>query len=168
MSALSWEELFVDARHLDFGALLAEWGGLVGGPIRPIGASVFGDLFFERRTGEVEKLDVLEGGVHRVAATSDEFTTLMNSVEWQTHNLLSEGVALLTERGVTRNSGQFFGFAPHPVLTGKIVWSSVTPLDFVVWNSICAQLLAAPPAPPPESADSGNGAKRPWWRFGRS
>jgi len=164
MSALSWEDLFVDARRLDFVAMLAKSGGLVSGPIRPIGASVFGDLFFERQTGEVETLDVLEGGVHRVAASFDEFTVLMNSVEWQAQHLLSEGVALLKDRGLSKGAGQFFGFAPHPVLAGKVVWSLAMPLDFIVWNSICAQLLASPPTPTPDSMGSGDGAKRSWWQ----
>jgi len=166
MSTLSWEDLFVDARHLDFNALLAEWRGLVVGPIAPIGASVFGDLFFERKSGEVEKLDVLEGGVHRVAANSREFAALMNSVEWQKLNLLSEGVALLKEKGLSRGPGQFVGFAPHPAITGKIVWSSVIPLDFIVWNSICAQTLAARTAPAPTPPLNSESAKRPWWRLG--
>ena len=166
MSTLSWEDLFVDARRLDFSALLAEWPGLINGPIRPIGASVFGDLFFERKSGEVEKLDVLEGGVHRVAANSEEFAALMNSVEWQRTNLLSEGAALLKETGVSRGPDQFFGFAPHPALSGTIVWSSVMPLDFIVWNSICAQSLAAHATPAPTAAEKSKSVKRPWWRFG--
>jgi hypothetical protein len=147
MNSLSWDDLFVDASHLDFHALLAEWHGLVVGSVRPIGASVFGDLYFERKSGEVVKLDVLEGGVHPVAATFTEFAALMNSVEWQRLNLLSEGVALLKDKGVSRASGQFFGFAPHPAFVGRIVWDTVMPLDFVVWNSICAQSLAAAGAP---------------------
>ena len=62
MNPLTWNDLFVDASLLDFNSLLAEWPGLENGEIRPIGASAFGDLFYERRSGEVMKLDVLEGG----------------------------------------------------------------------------------------------------------
>ena len=145
MSSLSWNDIFVDSVQLDFGCLLAEWPGLVNGQIRPIGASVFGDLFFERRSGEVEKLDVLEGGLHLVAKNFQEFSALMNSRKWQEQHLLTEGVALLKEKGISRTSGQFFAFAPHPSIAGKIVWSTVMPFDAVVWNSICAHTLAAPP-----------------------
>lgn len=72
---------------------------------------------------------------------------MMNSRDWQEQNLLSQGVALLKERGVARGPGQFYGFAPHPRFTGKVDWSKVMPLDAVVWNSICAQSLVGAPAP---------------------
>lgn len=164
MSSLTWDDLFVDAMHLDFDRLLLEWPGIVVGQIRPIGASVFGDLFFERRSGEVEKLDLLEGGVHSVAASFEQFSSLMNSVDWQEQNLMSEGVALLKERGVARATGQFFGFAPHPAFTGKIDWATVVPLDAAVWNSICAQSLGSRAAPIAPAIP----AKGPWWKFGKA
>lgn len=142
MSSLTWDDLFVDAALLDFNRLLVEWPDTVTGQIRPIGASAFGDLFFERRSGEVVKLDMLDGDVHFVAGDFQHFSELMNSPEWQRENLLSEGVALLKDKGVLRGRGQFYGFAPHPIFTGAIDWSKVMPLDAVVWNSICAQSVA--------------------------
>jgi len=146
MNSLTWADIFIDAALLDFATLLEQWPGLVTGQVRPIGASVFGNLFLERRSGEVEKIDVLEGGLHRVANSFSEFAGLMNSQQWQEQNLLTEGIALLKEKGVTRGVGQFYGFAPHPALVGSIEWSTVMPLDAVVWNSICAQVLSAPNA----------------------
>ena len=166
MSSLTWDDLFVDAEHLDFGRLLAEWQSVVTGQVGPIGASAFGDLFFERRSGEVEKLDVLEGGVQRVASSRQEFAALMNDQPWQEQHLLSQGVALLKERGISRAAGQFFGFAPHPAFTGKVDWSRVMPLDAAVWNSICAQSLSQA-APPPTLTIPAESTKKPWWKFGR-
>lgn len=75
MNPLTWNDLFVDASLLDFNALISAWPGLEVGEIRPIGASAFGDLFFERRSGEVMKLDVLEGGVHRLLLTSSNLAS---------------------------------------------------------------------------------------------
>jgi hypothetical protein len=106
-----------------------------------IGASVFGDLFFVRPEGVVERLDVLEGGVHHVAATFQEFTQRMNDPKWQESMLLSQGVALLVERGIPRGKQQFYGFAPHPSWAGRIDWAQVVPLDAIVWHSICSQIL---------------------------
>lgn len=165
MSSLTWDDLFVEVEHLDFVRLLAEWPSVVTGQVGPIGASAFGDLFFERRSGNVEKLDVLEGGVRRVAANRQEFAALMNDQSWQEHNLLSQGIALLKERGVSRSVGQFFGFAPHPVFTGKIDWSRAMALDAVVWNSICAQSLSE--AAPPTQAPPIDTSKQSGWKFGR-
>ena len=111
------------------------------GQLRPIGASAFGDCFFERPSGHVERLDVLEGGIHFVAKDFSEFGSLMNTVSWQESNLLTQGIALLYERGLNRRPNQFFAFAPHPLFVGKIVWDSVMPMDARVWHSICAQFL---------------------------
>lgn len=163
MKQLSWDDLFIDAAHLNFERLLTEWPGLVSGPVRPIGASAFGDLFFERQSGGVEKLDVLEGALHPIAASFDEFSKLMNSPDWQEIHLLGNGVALLKDKGVLKTATQFFGFAPHPSLVGKIVWSSVLPLDAAVWHSICAQTLGAAA----QSALLPSGIarqKKPWWK----
>jgi len=141
MKNLTWSDIFVDPSLLDFGGLLAMWPNTVTGQLRPIGASAFGDCFFERPTGQVEKLDVLEGGVHLVAKDLAEFRALMNTVSWQENNLLTQGVALLHERGLSRLSNQFFALAPHPSFTGKIAWDKVMPMDGNVWHSICAQIL---------------------------
>ena len=143
MTQLSWPDIFIDASELNFGALLAEWPGAVAGPLGPIGASAFGDLYFQRSAGNVERLGALEGGVHPVADSFEAFQRLMNNPHWQESNLLTSGVALLHERGVHRGAGQFYGFAPHPALTGRIDWSRVMPLDAVVWHSICSQTLGA-------------------------
>ena len=145
MNSLTWDDLFVDVTQLDFRALLEEWPGSIMGEVRPIGASVFGDLFFERRSGEVIKLDVLEGEVHPVANSIQEFSEFMNTLEWQELHLLSQGVALLKERAISRASGQFFAFNPHPAFTGAIDWARAAPLDAVVWNSICARALGVNP-----------------------
>jgi hypothetical protein len=141
MPPLSWSDIFTDASALPFQRLLEQWSGTVAGQLRPIGASAFGDLFFERPSGEIERLDVLEGGVHHVADSFDDFSRLMNSREWQEDNLLTQGVALLSERQIIRGPGQFYGFAPHPAFTGKIDWGRVMPVDAVVWHSLCAQAL---------------------------
>ena len=142
MARLSWPEIFTDASELDFGGLLAYWPNTVSGRIGPIGASAFGDLYFQRPNGNVERLDVLEGGTHFVAASHEEFAALMNSQEWQESILLTEGIALLLERGLVRGPGQFFAFAPHPSFVGNIDWSRAIALDSAVWHSICAQALA--------------------------
>jgi hypothetical protein len=141
MARLGWPDIFTDASALDFPELLAHWPRTITGRLQPIGASAFGDLYFHRPNGNVERLDVLEGGTRLVAASHKEFGAFMNSQEWQESNLLTEGVALLLERGLTRGPGQFFAFTPHPSFGGKIDWSRVVPLDATIWHSICAQAL---------------------------
>ena len=144
MTKLSWRDIFVDGAILEGIPLAQQWPHTLTGRLRLIGASVFGDLFFERPDGSVEKLDVLEGGVRKIASTFQEFGSLMNNPAWQAESLLTEGVALLYERGAHREDAQFFAFAPHPVLAGKILWDRVMPMDAIIWHSICAQLLDRP------------------------
>lgn len=145
MAKITWADIFIDAANLDFVSLLALWPLTVTGSLRPIGASVFGDLFFERQSGQIEKLDVLEGGVRVVANNMTAFRTLMNTVTWQESELLRQGIALLQERGLVRLSNQFFALAPHPALVGKIDWNCAITMDSKVWHSICAQLLDSIP-----------------------
>lgn len=144
MTKLTWRDIFVEGAILEGIQLAQRWPHTLGGRLRLIGASVFGDLFFERQDGSVEKLDVLEGGVRKVAASMQEFTSLMNNPTWQAESLLTEGVAMLHERGVSRKDEQFFAFAPHPAPAGRIMWDRVMPMDAVVWHSICAQFLDRP------------------------
>ena len=145
MTQLSWPDIFIDASNLDFRALLAEWPNTIAGPLSPIGASAFGDLYFQRPNGSVERLDVLEGGVQTVADSFEAFQALMNSPEWQEDNLMTSGIALLHDRSLLRGFGQFYAFAPHPALTGQFDWNRVVPMDAVVWHSICSQAFASAP-----------------------
>ncbi len=141
MRKITWQDIFSDASILNFQELLKQWPKTVSGQLRPIGASAFGDLFFQRPNGNVERLDVLEGGTHFVAENHEEFGKLMNSPKWQEANLLTEGVVLLLDKNITRGEGEFFGFTPHPAFTGKIDWAQAIPLDALVWHGICAQAL---------------------------
>jgi hypothetical protein len=103
--------------------------------------SAFGDIYFERPDGHVERLDVLEGGITQIAATRAEFTKLMNTQTWQEKNLLSEGVALLADRGKKRQPQQCFAPVPHPALSGSIDWNGIMVMDAAAWHSICSQML---------------------------
>lgn len=95
--------------------------------------------------------------LHKVVESFQHLTAMMNFREWQEENLLSHGVALLKERGVSRGPGQFCGFAPHPTFIGKADWAKVLPFDAVVWNSICAQSLGYASSPEPQRVRDGEG-----------
>ncbi|GGA56185.1 hypothetical protein GCM10011490_02530 [Pseudoclavibacter endophyticus] len=143
MAPLDWDHLFVDASRLDMERIVEPWNGLVHGPIRPIGMSMFGDVYFDRSDGVVARIDVLEGGVVPVADDRAHFRRLMNTPEWARDALLIEGVALLHQRGIVPGAGECYAFAPHPIFTGSINWDHVMLLSPVVWHSICAQSLRA-------------------------
>jgi hypothetical protein len=157
---LRWSDIFVEASELEGMPLFEHWPYTVRGQLALIGASAFGDLFFVRLEGIIECLDVLEGGVHQVAPNFEEYMRLRDTQEWQESMLLSQGVAFLAERGISRGSQQFYGFAPHPVWGGRIDWAHVMPLDAIVWHSICAQALDASRAIPNGAGHKVTGALR--------
>ena len=141
MNSLAWPDIFVDALSLDAGALMSLWPRNLTGDFSPIGFSAFGDCFVQREWGEVQRLDVLVGGVHSVAGDYEGFLDLMNNADWREDSLLTDVIALLRNRGLVRGPGQFFGFAPHPAIAGKIDWDTVMTMDALEWHSVCAQLL---------------------------
>ncbi|OZB46426.1 MAG: hypothetical protein B7X60_08755 [Polynucleobacter sp. 39-45-136] len=127
--------------ELDFQHVLEQWSPLISGPVKPIGMSAFGDIYFLRPDGTVHVLDVLEGAVRHVAESETAFGAYMNSQEWLDANLMPEVVWQLHRRGLVRSPGQVFGFAPHPAFVGKIAPETAMVLDAVVWHSICSQLV---------------------------
>jgi len=140
--ALSWDDLFLQDSSLDFVRILSCWPQLDFGRIRPIGLSAFGDCFFERSDGTIHVLDTLHGRVYQVATSMDEFTTKMNSPQWQEEHLMSAFLAQLLENGLSRGPGQVIGFAPHPAFTGKLSAGQAMALDPIVWHSIAGQIFS--------------------------
>ncbi|MDM0107652.1 hypothetical protein QTH97_22075 [Variovorax sp. J22R24] len=147
MKLLPSTELFIDAARVEFEPLVGMWPKSIGGKVLPIGASVFGDLFFQRPEGNVQKLDVIEGGVHHAAFHLGEFTLLLGSQYWRDTHLMSHGAGLARRRGLARRKGQFFGFTRHPFHDGRIDWNSLTCFDAVEWHAICAKALDRRPGP---------------------
>jgi len=141
MKKLSSSGLFVDTSHVDFKLLVSMWPRSLAGDVVPVGASVLGDLFFQRPEGNIEKLDVLAGGVHHAASSLDEFELLMNSRYWRDVNLMGHRVSAAAGTGLRRKRGEFFGFVKHPSRSGRIDWASLTCLEAGLWHAICAKAL---------------------------
>ena len=74
-------------------------------------------------------------------STPDEFKGLVNSQEWQEDHLLSYQVYQLHQRGLVPGHRQCYGFAPHPIFTGRIDIDTVMIMDILAWQSICAQAI---------------------------
>jgi|SRR5581483_6608654 len=137
---LTWDDLLI--QHIspeDARAWIAPWSHLVTGPFAPVFMSKFGDWFLRRPDGSTDELSVIEGTLRRVAVTPDEFMANVNRVEWQEEHLLSFHVAQLHERGLIPGPGECYGFAPHPILTGRIDLNLARIMTMRVWQSIAAQ-----------------------------
>ena len=160
---LTWDDLLIqNITPAEAARCLGMWDHLVHGRVAPIFMSKFGDWFLRRPDGGTIALSVLEGTVETIAGTPEEFSASVNTQDWQELRLLSLQVHELHERGLVPGPGKCFGFAPHPVFTGKINVSTAMVMDIPVWQSICSQLFApkkatgAEPggAPDADSADA--------------
>jgi hypothetical protein len=120
---------------------LGYWSGWLTGDVQFVAMSKFGDWFLRRRDGSTDELSVIEGTYATVAETPDKFTHALNTPNWQEEHLLSQHVLALHERGIVPAAGECYGFAPHPVWTGKIDLDHATVMPIGAWQSICAQTL---------------------------
>lgn len=142
---LTWDDLLIqNFQPADAQLWIESWSHMLSGQFAPVFMSMFGDWFLRRPDGSTDELSVIEGTLKRVASTPDEFIATVNSVEWQGEHLLSFHVAQLHERGLIPAAGQCYGFAPHPIFTGRIDISFACILSIPVWQSIAAQSFFQP------------------------
>ena len=137
---LSWNDLVVDGvTPEEAQQWLSDWSFLGLGRVAPICLSRFGDWFMLRPDGAVDRIDVLEFRIDRVAPSMEAFEAQMNDPGWQHESLLSWLVAELHEAGVVARERRCYGFAPPPAFSGRISRNDVLVLDMLVWQTICAQ-----------------------------
>src|ERR1700722_2336596 len=137
---LTWDDLMIQKFcESDVRAWLGYWPHLVKVRVAPVFMSKFGDWFLRRTDGGTDELSVIEGTYSSVAATPEEFNSLVNSSEWHEKHLLSFQVKQLHERGMVPQAGQCHGFAAHPAFVGKIDIDRVMLMDIGAWQYICAQ-----------------------------
>jgi hypothetical protein len=86
--------------------------------------------------GSTSELSVIEGTHSKIASTPDEFMALLNTQEWQEEHLLSLLVYGLHERKTIPSQGQCYGFAPHPLLSGRIDIDQAMILEIGAWQGI--------------------------------
>jgi hypothetical protein len=142
---LTWDDLLIqNISPADARTWLGYWSNRVGGTVAPVFMSKFGDWFLRRPDGGTDELSVIEGTYTQVAATPEEFNSLVNSQAWQEVHLLSLQVAQLHERGLIPGAGQCYAFAPHPAFLGCIDVDKVVLMDIAVWQHVCAQHFNSP------------------------
>ncbi|MEV5967315.1 hypothetical protein AB0L70_36440 [Kribbella sp. NPDC051952] len=119
---------------------LADWAWLIGDrDLRPIAASMFGDVFLQGPDG-VWFLDSLEGTLTLEWPDAEALQGALNTPEGQDQYLLG-GIAIgAQQRGVVPGPSQVLMFSVHPALGGEITSGNVEAMDYVVASSICGQL----------------------------
>ena len=174
MTKLSWNDLLIDSITPEqFQSWLSPWSGQISGKLAPAFVTRFGDWFLHRPEGHIDRFSVITGHCERVAASHADLVALINTREGQDVLLLASLISELHDAGKVPGAGQCYALAPHPALGGPNPYTGgavntrfVAITDVVVWQSICAQTLAGPGAPPP-LAETPARPKRGFWGFGR-
>jgi hypothetical protein len=154
MVKLTWDDIVIqNISHDDFVQWMANWTGLIVGRVAPAFMNKFGVWFLRRPEGPVDVLDILTGGVARVAETYDGLISAASDPAWQEHYLRSKLVYELHVAGVIAGPGQCYGAVPHPAIggTNPMVATTIDPravmtMPIGAWQSICAQILRGPAA----------------------
>lgn len=137
---LTWDDLLIqEIQAADAQQWIEPWSHMLPESFAPVVMSKFGDWFLRRPDGSTDELSVIEGTLRRVASTPEEFIANVNCTEWQEVHLHSSHVAQLHRRGMVPSAGQCYGFAPHPIFTGRIEIKEARIMSIRVWQSIAAQ-----------------------------
>jgi len=140
---LTWDDLLIQDISPEELAGLNEWSRVFTGRYQFVCMSKFGVWFLRRPDGSTDELCPIGGTVTRMASTPEEFASCMNRQDWQERHLQSFFVLKLHERGLIPKKGECYGFAPHPVFSGRIDLNQALVTNLRIWQSMCAQLFPA-------------------------
>ncbi|MBP8880387.1 MAG: hypothetical protein KBF43_00270 [Dermatophilaceae bacterium] len=134
---------------------LEDWAWLLAGkPLRPLAASMFGDVFLQGPDG-VWFLDSLEGPLAKEWPDARTLESALRTPEGEDQYLLGGIVAAAYEPGLEPGPEQIFMFSVHPALGGAISAENVEVMDYVVASSICGQLREQINGMPPGTRITG-------------
>ena len=148
---LGWDDLLIqDVADDDIERWIAEWRGLVAGPIAVAFLNKFGVWFLRRPDGPVDMLDVFSGDIERVADTYEALVARVNDPAWQEVYLLSKLVYELRQSGAVPGPGECYAVVPpapfggpNPMGGDLVTASQVMVMRVAAWQAICAQAVRA-------------------------
>lgn len=120
--------------------LLKDWAWLVEGPHTVIAMTNFGDMFLRNGRGEIQLLDLVFGGLRKIASSQDEFQEKIGDKENQRTWFLTDFLTEIERSGLTLLPGQCFSFKKPPVLGGKIELCNIKIAPISVHVSLMGQI----------------------------
>lgn len=155
---MTLSDLTVNFSHLERGDLLSDWQWLLGATKLPVLLTASGDAFIQDTgNGSVHLLDVGAGTLYQVAASFEQFKSLLSTKEFVVNHFAVQMVGDIRASGCLLSSGQIYSFKVPPILGGEYVLSNIEPTDIEVHFSIAGQVheqVAALPAGTPISGAS--------------
>ena len=135
---LGWDDLLIqDVADDDIERWIAEWRGLVAGPIAVAFLNKFGVWFLLR-------------DIERVADTYEALVANVNDRAWQEVYLLSKLVYEIRQSGAVPGPGECYAVVPpapfggpNPMGGELVTASQVMVMRVAAWQAICAQAVRA-------------------------
>ncbi len=131
---------FIPANAVDAPAVLSVWNGTLPAGCRLLGASLFGDLFVARETGEVDMLDLVAGELKQVAVCVEEFEWDLTQRERREEFLMQSLAEAALPIGLSPGAGECLAFRTPPMLNGQLRTDNIVLWNFAAYHRGLAKL----------------------------
>lgn len=132
---------FIPASEIDGTALQSVWSAMLPAESELLGASLFGDLFVARESGEVDMLDLVAGELKQVADCVEEFEHDRKQPERREELLMQSLANAASARGIKLGAGECLAFRTPPMLGGQLQPDNLVPWNLVAYHIGLARLL---------------------------
>jgi hypothetical protein len=132
---------FIPAIAIDAPAVLSVWSALLPAGCKLLGASLFGDLFVARESGEVDMLDLVSGELKQVAVCVEEFDWDRAQPQRREDLLMQSLADAALSAGLKPGAGECLAFRTPPMLGGQLRPDNLVRWNFVAYHSGLAKLL---------------------------
>lgn len=152
---MDWQRFSIDPAGLKHDRLLTDWRWLVPSDLRPFSLTLFGDWFFEDKSGSVFFLDTVCGELRSIAPTRAAFLIARELPENSDQWYMTELAQLCLNRGLRTAAGKCLGFKILPILGGKLDVENIEVCDLMVYLSITGQIHRQTKSLPPGTLITG-------------
>ena len=131
---------FIPASALEAPALLSVWSAVLPAGGTLLGASLFGDLFVARESGEVDMLDLVSGELKQVAVCVEEFDWDLTQTQRREELLMQSLAEAALSSGLKPGVAECLAFRTPPLLGGQLLTDNLVPWNLVAYHSGLARL----------------------------
>lgn len=132
---------FIPASAIYPPAVLSVWSTALPAGCKLLGASLFGDLFVARESGEVDMLDLVAGELKQVAVCVEEFEWDLTQPGRREELLMQSLADAAAAVGLKPDRGECLAFRTPPLLGGPLRPENLVRWDMVAYHTGLAKLL---------------------------
>jgi len=132
---------FIPASAIDASAVLSVWSGVLPTECKLLGASLFGDLFVARQSGEVDMLDLVSGELKQVAVCVEEFDWDLTQAQRREELLMQWLADAALSAGLKPGAAECLAFRTPPILGGQLRADNLVRWNLLAYHRGLAKLL---------------------------